>query len=244
MRIYGIPATGAALLMGTITAAADGGPAPYQPPYVPIEEWYDWSGIYGGAQGGWLWGQNTAFQFGPLPGAEDDLGPFAYDADGYAVGGVIGLNLQTGRWVYGGELDVEYTNFSGQVDLGDVDFLNKEFHVIGSLRARVGFSLNRVLLYATAGLAVANVGVEAVAGPPLLESISDTQTPFGWTAGAGFQVALGDNWSVGAEYRYSDVGEVDHSGNIFNGEEIFEFTFPHSNQFNAVRARLLYRWGI
>ena len=43
-----------------------------------------------------------------------------------------------------------------------------------------------------------------------------TKNRSGWTVGGGLQYAVTDNWSVGAEYRYSDFGHyTDYPFTIF-----------------------------
>lgn len=254
MRKHMVLAAGAALLMGTAGAAANGdseyippepppqaGSSPeYRPPQPPqpADDGHDWSGPYAGVQGGWLWGEDEAWELGP----EDD-GPLPYDTDGYAVGGVLGINLQTGNWVYGVEFDVEYADLSGRWTWDSGNVLNKNIDILGSLRPRVGFAFDRFMVYGTGGLAVGHVHMEAV-DIETPESIEGNETAFGYTYGGGVAVELWGNWSAGAEYRYTDLGRSEHRGDIFNGDFDFDFTYPHTNRFHAVRARLIYRMPI
>ena len=70
--------------------------------------------------------------------------------------------------------------------------------------ARVGFlPTDRVLLYATGGLAYGQLSATA----PLIP-LSWGSTRAGWTVGADAEVALDHNWSFKVEYLYMDLGSV------------------------------------
>ncbi len=79
---------------------------------------------------------------------------------------------------------------------------------VGTARLRGGFAAGRVLVYATGGAA--------------FQSFDDV----GWVVGTGAELALGRNWTVGAEYLYyqfdpaaSDVfrGRVSYRLDAFSG---------------------------
>jgi outer membrane immunogenic protein len=82
-----------------------------------------------------------------------------------------------------------------------------------SLRARGGIAFDRVLVYATGGVAWAGVTTEAFYSPGFVGAVavpgafaSDRQTLVGATVGGGVEVAVTNNVSFGVEYRYSDFG--------------------------------------
>lgn len=240
MRWYGLLAAGAALLMGTAGAAADGEVEVGAPEHEGVAAGsFDWSGLYAGIAGGWLWGEDEAFEIQTIDSSVND-GPLPYDTEGWALGGLIGFNMQHGPWVYGGELDVEYVDFSGEWSWGNGNGLIKEINVMGSLRGRVGFAHDRILGYAAGGLAVGNVEMEAFEGPPPVFTIADNEVAFGYTVGGGVDVAIWDSLVAGVEYRYTDLGDTEHNGEIFGDD----FTYSHSNAFHAVRARLIWRMAI
>jgi outer membrane immunogenic protein len=70
---------------------------------------------------------------------------------------------------------------------------------VGTLRARFGYAWDRVLFYGTAGGAGANLNT-ALNGLPV-----QNNPEFGWTAGAGLEVALADYWTVRFEYLFVDL---------------------------------------
>ncbi|CAN7739339.1 outer membrane protein [Rhizobium sp. LjRoot258] len=157
-------------------------PTPPQHPYSA----YDWSGFYLGAQGGYTWIKATVL------GTEQNL-------DSATFGAHAGYNFQSGNIVYGIENDFNY-NFEdkSQADIG----------WDASGRARVGYALDRTLLFATAGVAAAGGKVD-VPGLGKKDEIL-----IGWTAGGGVEHALTESILVRGEYRYSDFGKKDFGSSI------------------------------
>ena len=70
-----------------------------------------------------------------------------------------------------------------------------------SLRGRLGFAFDRVLVYGTGGLALASGSNNNAFGWN-----NGSSTRLGRTAGAGLEYAFAPNWSARLEYRYSDFG--------------------------------------
>ena len=160
-------------------AAADlpRGPAPYY--YPPAASIYNWTGLYAGLNIGYEWGKVTNSSANP---------------SGVAGGGQLGYNWQTGQFVFGAETDIQ---ISGADDtFAPWKFSNPWF---GTLRGRVGYAVNNVLLYGTAGLAYGNLQVE-------LGGLEENKTRVGWTAGLGMEVGFTPNWSAKVEYLYMDLG--------------------------------------
>ncbi|MBI1619887.1 outer membrane protein [Aquamicrobium zhengzhouense] len=162
-------------------------PAPYTPPVATV---YDWTGVYVGIQGGYVWTTLTD----PLDVDED--------FDGGTLGALVGANWQNGNIVFGVEGDINYT-----WNENDYLFGNTAVEVgtdwSGSLRARLGYAMDRTLLYATGGLALANGYVNVVGVG------EESETLTGWTIGAGIEHAFTDTWTARLEYRYSDYGSDD-----------------------------------
>ncbi len=70
---------------------------------------------------------------------------------------------------------------------------------LGTARGRIGYAWNRVLFYGTAGAAYGNIDSTAFA-------TTNSSTEVGWTAGAGIEGAIADNWTAKVEYLYADLG--------------------------------------
>ncbi|MHB8884788.1 MAG: outer membrane protein [Methylovirgula sp.] len=149
------------------------------PAYMPPPPMFTWTGLYVGAQGGYMWGNASAIGYG-LYGA---------------VGGAhVGYNYQMGQFVAGLEGEVNGASYSGSTA-----FFGSRENIDGSIRGRLGVAWNRALLYATGGAAFAGID-NSYFGTMISHS------RVGWTLGGGVEYALTDNWSVGIEYRYSDYG--------------------------------------
>ncbi|MGB3502159.1 MAG: outer membrane protein [Mesorhizobium sp.] len=176
-------------------------PAPYE---APVEMQSGWAGGYIGAYGSWTKGETRA------PGIPSRTKP-----DGIGVGGFAGWQGQSGNIVYGAEADAGYNGAGG--GNGVIASTTKGE---GSLRARLGYAPNdRVLVYGTAGGALANVTVQ--------DGGKDSNTELGYTVGAGVDAKITDNVFGRVEYRYTDLGsgnynlaggatKVDHTSNRIN----------------------------
>ncbi len=72
---------------------------------------------------------------------------------------------------------------------------------IATIRGRFGYAIDRVLLYATGGVAFTHTSDTVTAtGNGTIFTASSTNA--GWTIGAGGEVALGQNWTAKIEYLY------------------------------------------
>jgi len=210
------------------------------PAFVPPVPVFTWTGFYAGAQIGGGWGQSSDYSFVPMDK------PRATGTG--VVGGVhAGYNWQVNSLVLGLEGDVEGTGISKTFDphqqfphynVGDQ--FNAKVPWQGSLRARAGVAIDRALIYATGGLAVANIksyytylgGIGFAGGG---DYFSATRT--GWTMGAGLEYAFADNISARVEYRYSDFGsKTNHTVNWYSTER-------NSYTEQAVRIGLTYHFG-
>lgn len=172
------------LMSTTVTFAADAVEVPPAPPVSqdPVVQYApsaSWSGIYAGAFAGYEWGT--------FDSTVGDL-----DADGWMGGAFVGYNVQNGSIVYGAEGDLGFSGASATAGAAEVDQ-----GVFGSLRARLGYQLDPVLIYGTAGVAATQAEVTDATG-------SDSNTHLGWTVGAGADALLTDNIFGRLEYRYSD----------------------------------------
>ena len=138
------------------------------------------------------------------------------NVNGFIGGGQAGYNWQRGTWLFGLETDIQGSGERGSSDaclvagcaIGTGLFTaNYKLDWFGTARGRVGFlPTDRVLLYATGGLAYGGVSATA----PLIP-LSWGSTRAGWTVGAGAEVAIDRHWSVKLEYLYMDLGDVGSS---------------------------------
>lgn len=201
-RISTLLAGAAFAAMATSAMAADA--IIYEPAPAPVSTVYDWTGFYLGAHGGYV---STRADFG---GADESF-------NGGLLGVHAGYNfLQNGPWVFGIEADVARTWNENSYAAGFVE-IGTDWQ--WSVRGRIGYAIDRTLLYGTAGVAGTNAYIDI---PALPLKIEDSMV--GWTLGAGVEHAFTDNWLVRAEYRYSDYGEFEFLG-IGTGVDVTEHTF-------------------
>jgi outer membrane immunogenic protein len=193
-----------AFLSGLVVAdkgfSADLPVAPPAAIYAPPRT-YDWSGFYFGVYGG--------YGFGSTSWASSTFSTENFRTDGFLVGGTLGINYQVSRVVFGFEADGGWAGLKGSsgdsvcglITAGAV--CQTEQTWLATFRARLGFAVNRLLFFATAGGVTGDV--QAGVNPP---GTFDTTNGFGWTAGGGFEAALAENWTVKAEYLYVDLGNA------------------------------------
>jgi outer membrane immunogenic protein len=244
-----LAAAAAAVLAGS-AFAADLPLAPPPPP-VPI---FTWTGVYLGGQIGYAWGNDKPNWAIGTPAAffSDNFGN---SAQGVIGGAHVGYNLQINQWVIGIEADVDGTSLSKTVlvpltdgfgNTGTITATSRS-SVQGSIRGRIGWAFDRVLVYGTGGVAFAGITNNFVDTTGLFTgfpgsnaSFSNTRT--GWTAGGGLEYAVTNNWSVRAEYRYSDFGHL--SNFPFNAVLAPGFTFASQHHLtqNQVQVGFSYKF--
>jgi outer membrane immunogenic protein len=167
----------AALFVAAPAYAGDLPQRNYNNPQV-YRNLFNWTGFYAGVHAGWGWGDSTGG-----------------DLSGYALGAQVGYNYQmVSGLTFGVETDISITGIDGLAAGGvfTADY-------IGTLRGRLGYAFDRVLIYATGGLAYAG-GDLRVAG------LSGDQDHFGYAIGLGIEGMITSNVSARLEYLYTDFG--------------------------------------
>ncbi len=175
-----------------IASAADLPTTKGEPIYAPPPPIFTWTGLYIGAQAGYQFGHSSTFSGGGFPG---------YNPSGVDGGAHIGYNYQVGQFVAGLEGDVNGSSYHGSNAFGALTAYNTTENVDGSVRGRLGVAWDRALIYATGGAAFGNFRNQYVSG---LGADTLWNTRVGWTVGGGVEYALDNNWSLRAEYRYTD----------------------------------------
>lgn len=228
-----LTAAGLALgLVQTASAADIARPVYKAPIMVPA---YNWSGFYIGGNVGYGWGKGDFDNLG--------LAGSTWNQDGVFAGGQIGYNWQGvgSPWVFGIEVDSQWANMKDSVTVvggGVVANAFSELNYFGTARARLGYAADRVLWYATGGLAWGTNEVGAsIAAPGLFAAGTASDTHVGWTVGAGVEWALVDNWTAKVEYMYLDLGNASYLG----GPAAGGFNVDLSAQ--TVKVGLNYRFG-
>jgi len=231
---YVLAALGLNLALGAGQALAADLPVPaVQPPagYFPATPPTDWGGFYVGANGGYDVGNSDWSGTGVSTGG--------FKTSGGMGGGTVGLNLQTGAVVLGFEGDADWTAINGSSSnsycstLGPAACVTKNT-VLATARARVGYAFDRVLVYATGGGAFGNVLTGF--SPP---TTFDDSVTFGWTAGAGIEVAFAERWTAKVEYLYLDLDHTNCASTSCGANVPIEVSFTQ----NIIRAGVNFRFG-
>jgi outer membrane immunogenic protein len=243
-----LAAAGALAMMAVNANAADLGYSFKDAP--PAEASFSWAGIYLGVNGGYGWGTVN----GGKPVIYDSMSTpevvfmttkaYNLDITGAALGGQVGYNWQVGRVVLGAEADLQWANLRGsgssstRVPGVGID-LTSEINEFGTVRGRLGYAFDRILIYGTGGFAYGKLETKlALTEAGVVYPRTDKGEHSGWVAGAGIEAAIARNWSVRFEYLHLDLGA-----------EPFSFQYPAIRvaidkdfSFDLVRVGLNYRF--
>jgi outer membrane immunogenic protein len=241
---------------------------------------------------------NVGFPFvGAIPvgGAVVPFASSGNSNNGGFIGGVqAGYNYQFGigsGFVLGGEADIDWADINRNRNNGVLfgSFTLPQFpgsvftpsgiatsnhnnnnQYIGTVRLRAGYAFDRILVYATGGLAYGgvnnnnNVGsaIVATTAPGFvipttnIIAVTPTQTVIGsslgsrssstragWTIGGGVEYAFTPNWTVKGEYLFEDFGHANRAPGIFLPGAATVFNSSSRDvQVNVVRVGLNYKF--
>jgi outer membrane immunogenic protein len=215
-------ASAAMIALSAPAMAADLAARPYtKAPVAPVAI-YNWTGFYLGAVGGGAW-----------ENASDPR------MQGGFVGGTAGYNWQAGNVVFGLEADGAWADVSASAagvavvpGIGAVPAsVTSKTDAMGTVRGRIGWAVNNILLYGTGGYAWIDNKITASLGAV---SVSDSQFHSGWTVGAGVEAFFAPQWSVKSEYLYRSLG----------GETYFSGAVPTGTlNFHTVQFGVNYHFG-
>jgi outer membrane immunogenic protein len=231
--------TAALAVLGGSAFAADlpsrSAPPVYMPP--PPPPIFSWTGVYIGGQIGYEWGQSSGaiFPTGTGPASGASLG--TNNPSGVTGGAHIGYNYQINHFVVGVEGDVNGSNYHGNTTFGGLGSTSTRTDIDGSIRGRVGYAWDRALFYATGGAAFAPVSNSFTSAAGFSDTTSPTR--IGWTIGGGVEYAITNNWSLRAEYRYTDYG---HSTNVLTNSTGGALAIRTHDTDNRVQAGFSYKF--
>lgn len=245
-------AASAALLASAASAADLPARAAPPAPVIAAAPIFTWTGFYGGVNVGWGWrddDEESVILNGGVPGTLT----FDNGDDGGFVGGAqIGYNYQIGSFVIGLETDIQWADTDSDEEVTFVpagapgtfipgEFDNDLSDWFGTVRARAGVAFDRVLIYATGGLAY-----------------SDDST--GWVVGGGVEWALPVSWfgssavTFGLEGLWLSFDDDDDDNDGFVGTftpagggptvNVFAPDIgDDENEFFVARAKLNFKFG-
>jgi outer membrane immunogenic protein len=246
-------------------------------PPVPAYSWTGFyiGGTAGGAFGSFDPSTSTASEnyLGPtgLP-AVNAAGPQSIKPTGFTGGFETGYNWQVSNFVIGFEGDVEYLGLKGNAATSGTYsccagtiftvFSNASTTWLATARARAGIAANDWLFFATGGAAFTNIkanfgfsdncGVLADcsggASPNGAEAAAFSSTKTGYAVGGGVEKAIGQNWTIKAEYLYVGFGTVTGTGvlsgsNGVGGIATQLMTHSYDLKANIVRLGINYKFG-
>lgn len=210
-------------------------PATYVPAPAPV---YNWSGIYVGVNAGYGFGDS---EWSP-PGLASS-GDF--NVVGGLVGGTIGANFQSGQFVFGIEGDGDWADLDGTVagtvascPVATACTFETTNNWLATVRGRVGYAFDRVLVYGTAGGAFGDVKA-TLSGTGITTGSTDS-TEWGWTAGAGVEYAITENITAKVEYLFVDLSNGSCSTSVCT---LPAASTPVSFDASLVRAGLNFKFN-
>ena len=169
-------------------------------PPVAVEVPFTWTGAYIGAQVGFL---NAEVDV-DIPGAPFNV---KADADGFIGGVHAGYNFEFSGLVVGLYADIDATD--ANIDLGAIDPKVGEVNYVARGMVKVGYALDRALVYAQGGVAHVDADFDPVFNA---SGVAESDSETGYVVGAGFDFAVTDNVTLGADYLYHNfdgLGEGD-----------------------------------
>ncbi len=231
-RTYGAPFA----VMGTLRAELDKGATP--PPWLlpvptasPSLPSFTWTGLYAGGQIGYGVGDNEGWMSWATAQGQSGQSNLSRSAQGVIGGAHVGYNQQFDRVVLGVEGSVDGATLTknmlilapsivgqaltGGFPVGGNVTGTVQSGIQGSVRARAGYALGRMLPYVTGGVAFGSFQTDAQVFGTDLDGVTNfaasgtkSATRVGWTLGAGLEYAVNNHWSLRAEYRYTDFGHL------------------------------------
>ena len=175
--------------------------------------------------------------------------PGSGSPSGAIAGGQIGFNWQAGMFVFGGEIDGQWSGqentFSVACGAGCTATESIKIRSLATGRGRFGLAFDWFMPYVTGGAAMVNglnnltmtVGGTTASFAPL------SHTTLGWTAGAGVEVALWSNWSAKLEYLYVSANGATKLAPIPSVLGLGFASTPGDYRDNIVRVGFNYRFG-
>ena len=195
---------------------------------------YDWTGVYGGVHAGFVQANVTVDQNKvPIDGLDVS---YERDFNGFVGGALGGVNFQAGSFVFG--LDMDFGGVAadgegtahgkGTVNGEDIEEDIRFQHGIdwaAHVRGRLGFALDRLLVYGAGGLAIADFDVQSSRGVQGNNRLDDGGHATGWSAGGGLEYAATDNLLVRAEFLHDEYTDEKGICGLILGCNNFEVGF-------------------
>ncbi|WP_294643531.1 outer membrane beta-barrel protein [uncultured Aureimonas sp.] len=238
-------------------------------PVVALAPAYTWTGFYIGGQAGAAFNNESGdVEYNPATGAFFPSTSFVAGDDNsddaaFVGGAHVGFDYQIDSLIIGAVADINYIDAStissytlGTVATGfDTFGVSQDINFIATARAKIGFlPTERLAIYATGGVAYADTDVEFVS-PGILNatrgfatSVRSDNDDVGYAVGGGVDYLVTQNFSVGLEYLYTDIGETNLDVTYTNpllpiGQQTFETSSNDDLDFHTVWAKASFRFN-
>jgi outer membrane immunogenic protein len=214
------------------------------PPPLPLPSAFTWTGFYAGLNAGYAVHTGS----GGFSDATYGIVTGGKQSGGFAGGGQIGYNYQFtpgSGFVIGVETDIQGIAFAkaDAAYLGTTPYYSVRTNLdyVGTVRARLGYAFDRVLVYGTGGFAYGggSRSSSAASYPYTLPGTDRT----GYAAGGGIEYAFTEKLSAKVEALYL------HLNRGFTGTTYYSASVPayygagkQDSGFALVRAGVNYRF--
>jgi outer membrane immunogenic protein len=204
------------------------------PPPAPM---YNWSGFYFGGTGGVgvLRTEWDYFNAGVIPS------PNPTDDATWVGGGFVGIQWQTGNWVFGAEANWIATGLETTASCP-----NPAFNCVVRLNdywtagARVGYVMWNALWYTTGGYAEGRLKTSTPLVATGVNFDTSSATHPGWFIGAGVEFVLGSTGLIfGLEYDHVEFETKAHNPTPFATSQVRNI----NADIDTFRARLSYKFN-
>jgi len=270
--IFAVPAL---VLAGAVAISAAASAAPLNNAAPEVAAPVNWTGFYvGGDIGGLAWhGHGTSDFFqqngNPNDGERDNFVRHSPSSTSVTGGIYAGLNWQfVPSWVIGLEADWQPTklqdSFCRQTDVlsgscstedRGLATIARDLRLSGTVRGRLGWSFEQMMVYATGGSAFGDVHTAlglnctfgcGLTGIPTTASAENSTRKTGWVVGGGIERMFGHNWIVRAEYLHIGLGNDSNTLVVPPANCVVGTCALLSSQdlsFDVVRLGLSYKFG-
>ncbi len=194
---------------------------------------HDWSGFYVGLGAGAVNSQASI----DFTGLSSPIVPSTVQLPTLGADGSIkfGYNWQSGQFVYGLENDLSVVTLQG-THSGPNYTVTDSLNTLLSMRARFGVSFDRMMVFATTGVAAGGASFDSNVtdfgkGTPA----QARGTVIGGVIGGGIEMAVNDNVSISATGTYYGLSPLHAVGDVGKGPpDDYTATYsPHGTVFEA-----------
>jgi outer membrane immunogenic protein len=233
-KLVFIVAAGLGISGAQVASAAD---LAVKAPVYKAPVYFSWTGFYLGLNAGFGWGDTTATDILATNGSCWNRCGFQWGPglSGFTGGGQAGYNWQFGNFVAGVEGDIGYLGLTGTAaaPISADTIVNTRGGVFATARGRLGFTVDKVLVYGTGGWIGANL--DSTVNDNIGATVNTNSTGFqsGWTAGGGVEWAFAPKWSLKGEWLHYDLGDKNVGGVCCGGN--FTQFFNIKNTGDLVR---------